>query len=78
MYDVLYKQILSHLVSSLLNSRTSPSSIYAILQIFEQLGQRVCHVFLRPYLSQINPNKIAVSKSIADIMKRISLSLTNE
>ncbi len=72
-YDIFYIRIISRLVYSLIDSKSSPSIIYAILCLFEQLDIHVSRTFLLPYLSDLDLSKILSSKSILEVLERIAL-----
>lgn len=72
-YDVLCTRIIARLIHSVSDPSHPPSVIYAILDLFEQLGPHAIRAFLLPHLHNINPSTMFSSKSIRDVLERIAL-----
>ena len=72
-YDVLCTRIIARLIQSVSDPSNPPSVIYAILELFEQLGSHAIRAFLLPHLHNINPSTMFSSKPILDVLERIGL-----
>ena len=74
-YDIFYIRIISKLICSLTDRSSPPSTIHAILCLFEQLGVYPSRTFLLPYLLHIDSSKIFSSKSILGVLERIAMMI---